>query len=444
MDVLLLSTQLIDKNYIRKFLMSDNSGGKITNSSLKITVYESPSFYTINGISISDTKKKYFKDCLRKYVKQNKCKVIKDLSQLTQKVYHYFELMDFEIEEELVTISKKKNIQFIEHYNRMFLLDAEQRSYWMNNHKTYTFNVFYKYCRTTLGIFPNPIGGKWVYDEDNQKRLPDELYDELPEMDKISFPTDRKSSIKWLRQFINTRLDMFGPYQDVITDKNILLWHAGISPMLNMGMIIPHEAIIMIPREWPSSHISSYEGFLRQLFWREYMCMIYRTQFKVNNIFSSNVKLDKSWYIASGKTNSNIDIYTGIKLIDMKISQAIKQGYLHHIERLMLVGNIMLLMQIKPIDVYTWFMCNFVDAHHWVMDGNVYHMLLWASGRTITQRPYIASSTYLKRQANMSDEDCELYDKYYMDFILKNKKILKHTYMISGHLKRAAMLKKKL
>ena len=69
-------------------------------------------------------------------------------------------------------------------------------------------------------------------------------------------------------------------------------------------------------------------------------------------------------------------------------------------------------------------------------------MLLWASGRIMTQRPYIASATYLKRQARMSNIDCNKYDLYYVKFILKNKNILKHTYMISGHIKRAKILKK--
>lgn len=432
MNVLLLSTQLIDKVIVGKIIKKVSS----KDTTVKLTLYESPSFYKVNDIPVSNVKKKYFKDCLSNYVKQTpNTTIVSSLTQLTAKLYYYFEFMDDDLEDSLKTIAKSQGISFIRLYNPMFILSSDDRESWIKSHETFTFNVFYKHCRVTHNIFPKPIGGSWVYDDENQQRLPKKLYDELPEVKEITFPTDRQGALKWLKQFVKTKLQMFGPYQDVITDKSIILWHAGISSMLNMGLILPHEVIKLIPSQWPKTHISSYEGFLRQLFWREYMCMVYRAQFPIKNIFKSNVSLDASWYTGA-------PVITGISLIDTKINQAITQGYLHHIERLMLVGNIMLLLQIKPLDVYTWFMCEFVDAHHWVMVGNVYHMLLWASGRVITQRPYIASSTYLKRQARMSDEDCTLYDKYYMNFILKNQNILKHTYMISGHLKRARTLKK--
>jgi deoxyribodipyrimidine photolyase-related protein len=428
MHILLLSTQLLSVSVIKKLLKAID---------ITITIYEHPGFYMINKVPVSATKKKYFKQCLSDYVKQNKCTVVQSLNKLKQPEYHYFEFLDLEIEKLILT---GKKTMFIKHHNPMFLLSEEQRTFWIKNHKTFTFNVFYKYHREALDIFPRPIGGKWTYDEDNQNSLPKNVYDALPEVKEISFPTDRISSIKWLKKFIKTKLDMFGPYQDTITDKNLILWHAGISPMLNMGLLLPSEVIKVIPNasKWTKTVISSYEGFLRQLFWREYMCMIYRAEVPIKNIFKSNVKLNKSWYERT--SGNNIDI-TGIELIDQKIVQSIKYGYLHHIERLMLVGNIMLLLQIRPQDVYTWFMCNFVDAHHWVMVGNVYHMLLFASGRIMTQRPYIASSTYLKRQAHMSDSDCNRYDVYYAKFILGNLGILKHTYMISGHIKRAKMLK---
>ena len=41
--------------------------------------------------------------------------------------------------------------------------------------------------------------------------------------------------------------------------------------------------------------------------------------------------------------------------------------YSYHIERLMVIGNFMLLCKIKPNDVYRWFMELYIDAYDWVM-----------------------------------------------------------------------------
>ena len=429
MNVLLLSNQLIDYSIIKKILKTDE---------LKVTIYESKTFYVINKKPISKTKYNYFKKCLTEYRKRYNPIIINSLAHLNKDIeYNYFDMLDLEIEKELEHIGK--TINFIKHYNPMFLLNHVHRQYWIDNHKTFTFNIFYKWCRETLNIFPKPIGGKWSYDKDNQNTMPKEIYDSIDEIKEIYFPTNREDAKSWLKQFIRYKLNMFGPYQDTILEKNLILWHAGISPMLNMGLLLPIEVIKLIPSsdQWSKKVISSYEGFLRQLFWREYMAMIYRVNIKIKNTFNSINKLPTSWYSITNKI-------TGIELIDKKIVQSIKYGYLHHIERLMLIGNFMLLASFKPIDVYDWFMRNFIDAHHWVMVGNVYHMLLWTTGRVMTQRPYIASSTYLKKMAKMSVEDCKKWDEYYMKFIIKNKSILSHTYMSSGHLKRANNLKNKV
>lgn len=424
MNVLLLSNQLIDPEIIKKALKVDK---------INITIYESETFYVINKVPVSETKRKYFKHALLEYTMYHKAKVVKTIEQLKSTTYHHFEFLDIEIEDRL----KEAKISLVEHPNPMFLLTRQHRESWIKTHKSFTFNVFYKYHRVLLDIFPKPIGGKWTYDEDNQQKVPMAVYNKLAIIDEIKFPTNRLDAQKHLRDFVKHKLDMFGPYQDAIVDKNIILWHSGLSPMLNLGLLLPREVVKLIPDKWPKAQISSYEGFLRQLFWREYMALVYRAEIPIKNIFRSQKNLNSSWYKIDDKP------IIGIKLIDQKIKQAIRIGYLNHIERLMLVGNIMLLMQFKPDTVYTWFMCNFIDAHHWVMVGNVYHMLLFASGRCITQRPYIASTTYLRKQLTpgLTEDEYALYDKYYMNFVLKNINIIKHTYMSSGHIKRAKMLK---
>lgn len=424
-SILLLSNQLLDPTIIKSELAKVN-----LDTNIHITIYEPSSFYKIYGQPVSNTKKRYFKTCLSNYVHKHHCKVITDLKQLKGDPIHFFDPLDKEIEEEIF----KLKTTMIKHNTPTMLISSIDR---LNYSKSgsFVFAAFYKHFRQRLNIFPKPVGGKWSYDDQNQSGLPKNI--DIPKVDKIEFPTTREASLKWLDSFAKHKLAHFGKYQDAISTENLILWHAGISPMLNMGLILPIEVLKKIPHSWPKDKISSYEGFLRQLFWREYMCMVYYADIPIKNIFHSNVNLPQSWFDVKVKE------ITGLKIIDQKIIQAIEYGYLHHIERLMLVGNFMLIAQIKPIDVYKWFMCLFVDAHHWVMHANVYHMLLWCSGRVTTQRPYIASSTYLYRMIdNVDKEDLANWDKIYAKFILRNIGVLSKTYLISGHIKKAKLIAK--
>ena len=57
-------------------------------------------------------------------------------------------------------------------------------------------------------------------------------------------------------------------------------------------------------------------------------------------------KLNKNWYYGT----------TGIEPVDFAINTAFKYGYLHHIMRLMVMGNFMNLCGIHPDEVYKWMM----------------------------------------------------------------------------------------
>ena len=425
MSVLLLTNQLFDFEIIKHAIKEDVK---------YITIYDSPTFYKVNKQPVSHTKMTYFIACLSEYVKhiRSACqiKIVKSLNNLFDKCdfIHFFDPLDHDLEKEITSLK----CTVVKHNTPALLISTIDRVNYSSG-KSFVFANFYKTFRQRLNIFPKPNGGKWSYDEDNQSSLPKNI--DIPTITEIHFPTNRKESLRWLDSFIRNKLKHFGKYQDAMSDKNLILYHAGISPMLNMGLLVPQDVISRIPRDWPPAYRASYEGFLRQLFWREYMAMVYYADIPIKNIFHSNVALPKSWF-------SEAKEITKIQCIDKKINQAVRYGYLHHIERLMLVGNFMLLAQFKPIDVYTWFMCLFVDAHHWVMHANVYHMLLWSSGRVVTGRPYIASSTYLHRMSEITPEDMNKWDRIYARFVLRNIKTLSHTYLISGHIKKAKQIMK--
>ena len=64
--------------------------------------------------------------------------------------------------------------------------------------------------------------------------------------------------------------------------------------------------------------------------------------------------------------NSWYEGTTGLPPLDYAIKNALNYGWSHHIERLMILSNIMNLCEVKPTYVYKWFMEMFVDSSDWV------------------------------------------------------------------------------
>ena len=120
------------------------------------------------------------------------------------------------------------------------------------------------------------------------------------------------------------------------------------------------------------------------------------------------------------------DASTGIYPVDNVIKRLFNDGYLHHIERLMILGNFMNLCEIDPKAIYKWFMELFIDAYDWVMVPNVYGMSLNADGGLITTKPYISSSNYVLKMSNYTKGDwCDIWNGLYWRFIHKNQEKIK-------------------
>ena len=131
------------------------------------------------------------------------------------------------------------------------------------------------------------------------------------------------------------------------------------------------------------------------------------------NFFNHKKKMKMSWYNGT----------TGLEPLDYSIKNALEYGWSHHIERLMILANIMNLCQINPKEVYKWFMEMFVDSSDWVMAPNVYGMGLFSDGGIFATKPYICGSSYfLKMMDFKKGEWCNIMDGLYWNFINKNRK----------------------
>jgi len=268
--------------------------------------------------------------------------------------------------------------------------------------------------------------------------------------ESIHFPITHTTAIEWIHHFCKHRFHLFGKYEDSIDSiPRNFLFHSCITPMLNIGLITPQQVIDIITTYYNKHKteigIANYEGFIRQIIgWREYQRYIYQyagQKMRASNHFNNSRRLNNTWYTAT----------TGIKPVDDAVKMALDDGYIHHILRLMVIGNFMNLVGIHPDDVYKWFMEFSLDSYDWVMVGNVYSMALWADGGLTMRKPYISGDGYIMKMGNytsrkkksmkvinseketVSDSDNELtwnekWNTIFHDFIDRNSDKLAKTY----------------
>jgi deoxyribodipyrimidine photolyase-related protein len=230
----------------------------------------------------------------------------------------------------------------------------------------------------------------------------------------FNWPTTHKEAKQQLTYFITTKFKLFGSYQDSISKDNSTLFHSLLSSSINIGLLQPLDIIKLLIKSSNKNNIplNSLEGFVRQLFWREYqrLCYLY-CDFTSKNYFGNTGKLESKWYTG-----------IGIEPVDRCIQNAFEYGYLHHIERLMIVGNYMNLSGISPQEGFRWFMEFSCDSYEWVMHQNVYEMVFFVTGGLTMRRPYMSSSNYILKMSNYSrSEWSDKWDELYHTFIKKHK-----------------------
>lgn len=307
------------------------------------------------------------------------------------------------------------------------------------------FHKYYINRRKDLELFcPNgkPEGGKWSFDEQNRKKMPkDEFlplklvfeneyiieakqyckkFKSFGSCEEFLYPVTFDEAKANLGYFIKNKFHNYGTYQDAIVKDGKFLFHSNISSSLNIGLldlnhVIEKSSKIDVP-------FNAKEGFIRQVIgWREFMLSIYKSshvQLRTTNFFNFKNKMPKK--VLQGRSL--------ISPLDDVIKKLDKTSYNHHIERLMILGNIFLLLELDPDDVYEFFMSSYIDAYDWVMVGNVYGMSGFSDGGSITTKPYISSSNYIVKMSNdykKSEPWCKIMDGLYWRFLNKHKELFK-------------------
>ena len=370
-------------------------------------------------------------------------RAVKD--QAIQKAF-CFEIEDKFFETRIHDFFKTQKLELQTWPSPMFLTTRVEFQSYLSTHRRPFMKTFYESQRKRLDILMDgkkPVGGAWSFDVENRLALPKnhtppelaeiKFSDEVKEVIKLVdrefsdhpgagkdfwLPVDRKGAKLWLKTFLKERLINFGPYEDAIPPNSEFLYHSVLTPFLNSGLLTPKEVIeetIQFSKK-QAIPLISLEGFVRQIIgWREFIRGIYQNfdekQSRLN-FWNHKMKLSDAWYKGE----------TGIPPLDETIRRVMKRGYAHHIERLMIVGSLMVLLEVDPKDAHRWFMEMFIDSSDWVMGPNVYGMALFSDGGIFATKPYICGSNYLRKMGGYPKGDwSDGMDGLYWSFIRKHE-----------------------
>ena len=359
------------------------------------------------------------------------------------KAIHYIDPTDNWLQKRINQCSPQ--IELVEYPSPLFLNTKQHNTDFFRPDKKFFFQTtFYKQQRLKYRILLNqdktPVGGKWSFDIENRKKYPkaknpppvqfpshnkhwaeaityiDRLYSnnsgEINE--QRWYPINHAEAESWLDQFLEYRFKDFGTYEDALVQGQSILHHSLLSPLLNVGLLTPQ---LVLEKALAYAHandvpINSTEGFVRQIIgWREFVRGMYEAKgssARTTNYWNFNKKIPTSFYTGD----------TGILPVDEVIRQVLRTGYCHHIERLMVLGNFMLLCEFDPNEVYRWFMELFIDAYDWVMVPNVYSMSQFSDGGSFATKPYLSGSNYIKKMSNFPNGSWqEVWDGLFWRFV---------------------------
>ncbi len=370
---------------------------------------------------------------------------------------HHSDETDYLLKKRITDQATKLKMKVSRYDSPLFLLTALQVDEYFAGKERFFQTDFYTKQRKHFKILVDeklqPEGGKWTFDTENRLKYPkgkkppevkfpkpnDHWTEAITYVEKnfssnygeinnsFIYPTTFAESRIWLKQFLTQRFAEFGEYEDALVNNENILHHSVLTPMMNVGLLTPKEIIdeAISYANKDSVPLNSLEGFIRQILgWREFIRGVYEakgTQERTTNYWKFKRKIPTSFWNGT----------TGIPPIDSTIKKVLATGYCHHIERLMVLGNFMLLCEFDPDEVYKWFMELFIDSYDWVMVPNVYGMSQFADGGLMATKPYISGSNYLMKMSDYPKGNWQpIWDGLFWrfmhthrDFFLKNPRL---------------------
>ncbi|MFC0590632.1 cryptochrome/photolyase family protein [Novosphingobium aquiterrae] len=305
-----------------------------------------------------------------------------------------------------------------------FLCTRAEFAHWTKGRREWRMEFFYREMRRKTGLLmegEHPECGKWNYDAENRSGPPKGLTapaplrfppdattlaviglaesrfkDHFGSLDAFGWPITAAEAERAVADFLAHRLPTFGQWQDAMVAGEDFLFHAVLSPAINLGLIDPLDLCRRVEAEYRRGRVplAAAEGFIRQIIgWREYVRGVYwQTMPDLAAANALNAKRPLPAFYWTGETDMAC-------LADC-VRTTRDNAYAHHIQRLMVLGNFALLTGVRPQDVADWFLVVYADAFDWVELPNVAGMALYADGGRLASKPYAASGAYIDRMSN--------------------------------------------
>ncbi len=341
-----------------------------------------------------------------------------------------------------------------------FLCSPAEFADWAGEKKVLRMELFYRVMRTRHGLLLDgagkPEGGAWNFDKENRKSMPRRLRppphrfvapnpatqgaiadverlfpDHFGTCDSFGYATTPDEAELVVADFLATILPGFGDYQDAMVRGEPWMWHAIVSAAMNLGLIDPLDLCRRAEAEYRAGRapLNAVEGFIRQILgWREYMRGIYwlaMPAFKARNALAADRALPAFYWTGE----------TPMACVRECVETTRAHAYAHHIQRLMVTGNLAMLLGVRPAEINEWYMIVYADAYEWVELPNTHGMATFADGGLVGSKPYAASGAYINRMSDycgacrydvkkkLGDDACP-FNALYWDFLIRNQATL--------------------
>ena len=285
---------------------------------------------------------------------------------------------------------------------------------------------FYRHMRAKTGVLMDgdePVGGQWNLDYDNRESFPksgpdsppaphrftpDETTEEVialvaaryadhpGSLDHFVLPVDRSQALAMLRDFVARQLPKFGTYEDAMWTGEDFLYHSRLSAALNLKLISPRDCLERAVAAYDAGDapLNSVEGFVRQILgWREFVRGVYwrfMPDYADRNGLDARATLPDFYW--TGETE--------MRCVAEAMSSVLAHGYTHHIQRLMVLGNLALNLGVHPYRFHEWHVEMYLDSVDWASLPNTLGMSQHGDGGVVGTKPYCASGNYISKMSN--------------------------------------------
>ena len=340
-----------------------------------------------------------------------------------------------------------------------FLCSRQDFEAWASNRRDLTMEWFYRDMRRRTGLLMDggqPSGGVWNLDRENRKRLPRGLRppprpamapaphvgpvmalvaarfpDHFGDLAGFSWPTTAQQAEAGFVWFLEHGLAGFGDWQDALVEGESWLWHAAISTSLNLGLLDPMDVCRRVETAYREGRapLNAAEGFIRQVIgWREFVRGVYwlkMPDYVRRNALGADRSLPPAYWTGETDMACLADTVRNLR----------ENAYAHHIQRLMVTGNLAMLLGVAPAEINDWYMSVFADAFEWVELPNTHGMATFADGGIVGSKPYAASGAYIHRMGDhcatcrydvkgrLEDNACP-FNALYWDFLDRHEALL--------------------